>query len=57
MYSLVKFDNQECFVTFSKKVKIIQGKYCSVKVKGSSYQGYLLNTDGKLILIMSKYIK
>jgi len=55
MYSLVKFDNQECLITLSKKVKIVQGKTCLIKIKGSSYQGYLLNTDGKLIVITSKY--
>lgn len=55
MYSLVKFDNQEYLITLSKKVKIVQGETCLIKTKGSSYQGYLLNTDGKLILIISKY--
>lgn len=55
MYSLIKFDNQECLVTLSKKVKIIEGKDCLVKVKGSSYECCLLNTDGTLILIIYKY--
>jgi len=47
MYSLVKFDNDECLVTLSKKVKIVQGKDCLIKVNESSYQGYLLKSDGK----------
>jgi len=51
MYSLIKFDNQECLITLSKKVRVVQGKTCLIKTKGSSYQGYLLNTDGNLILI------
>lgn len=55
MYSWIKFDNQECLITLSKKVKIVQGKICLIKIKGSLYQGYLLNTDGKLIVITSKY--
>lgn len=58
MYSLVKFDNQECLITLSKKVKIIQGQNYLIKTNRGSYQGYLLNTDGKLTLIIyitSKY--
>jgi len=51
MYSLIKFDNQECLITLSKKVRVVQGKTCLIKTKRSSYQGYLLNTDGNLILI------
>lgn len=49
MYSLIEFDNKERLVTLSKKVKNVQGKTCFIKVNGSSYQGYLLDTDGKLI--------
>lgn len=47
MYSLIQFDNQERLITLSKRVKNVQGKTCFVKVNGSSYQGYLLGTDGK----------
>lgn len=47
MYSLVRFDNDEHLIIKSKNVKRGQENMCCAKYKGSSYGGYLIETDSK----------
>lgn len=48
MYCLVKFGNDEYYITSSKKLKIVEDRECRVKYKsGAVYSAILIEKKGK----------
>lgn len=56
MFSLVKFDNGEYSVLSTKRVRLIEGKKCSVRYSGGSmYSACILDTSGNNKKLLSTF--